>query len=308
MSRRLSCRRAGTDRRVLTRKQRVKLSLFRAARPVLSDARIDAYYNRIDSRILQLKNILCPGVVAAGVDEYPYIDMENGVRLYGRFPQDREMSIYPCLPGEVTHVLPCDCIGMAFNVLSSYCMGHGTMKCYQPTCSDTIVEVGAYHGFSTMLYSQIVSSGMVLAIEALPDNFMLLKRNMSFNNVSNVTSCCCAIWRDESVVDFLMDGDHDMSNSIVLGRDVHGDKVTHLNAVPLRGVLLRNGIGHVDFLVLQVNGAEPEVLQGTDLSIVDNVCAAGCYCGEDALTSILQDGGFHTFTDTRRNVFGWRKK
>ena len=52
--------------------------------------------------------------------------------------------------------------------------------------TDSIFEVGAHHGYFTMMLAKWADLGRVVAFEALPHNSVVLSRNVSLNSLTNV--------------------------------------------------------------------------------------------------------------------------
>ena len=62
---------------------------------------------------------------------------------------------------------------------------------------DVVIEIGGHIGTSTLNYSHLVGPrGVVYSIEALPENFEILKRNIERNGITNVKAFHLAIVGD----------------------------------------------------------------------------------------------------------------
>ena len=60
------------------------------------------------------------------------------------------------------------------------------IKYFRPSKGDCVIDVGAHIGLYTIIGSKRVGSdGRVIAIEAYPENFELLKKNAKLNNLEN---------------------------------------------------------------------------------------------------------------------------
>jgi tRNA G37 N-methylase Trm5 len=58
---------------------------------------------------------------------------------------------------------------------------------FTPKEGDTVIDIGAHIGRYTITSSKLVgNTGKVVAIEAGPDTFQILKRNVTLNNLTNV--------------------------------------------------------------------------------------------------------------------------
>jgi len=125
----------------------------------------------------------------------------------------------------------------------------------------TVIDVGANVGFFTLLAAKLVEKeGTVLAFEPEPTSFSLLSGSVLRNNFSNVKlSQKCVSDIDGRRTLYLSSTKHRGMHSII--RDSGGTSVT-VPSTRLDTEVSRLGIGHVDLLKIDVEGAEPEVLGG----------------------------------------------
>jgi FkbM family methyltransferase len=129
----------------------------------------------------------------------------------------------------------------------------------------TALDIGAHHGLYTVLASKRVgSAGKVIAFEPSPRERKQLLRNIRLNCCLNVRVEPYALGRERSRAElYIVESAEDGCNSLrppVVNASTHRMSVEVLT---LDEVLSRNGIQTVDFLKLDVEGAELETLQGS---------------------------------------------
>ncbi|MDI9643801.1 MAG: FkbM family methyltransferase [Candidatus Verstraetearchaeota archaeon] len=125
-----------------------------------------------------------------------------------------------------------------------------------PKKGDVFLDVGAHIGKYTIKIAKIVGSkGKVIAIEADPNNFDLLKRNVEINKLENVTLFNIAAWNSACKLTFYK-GDSS-GHGTVKGNRQFGKFV--LDARPIDALLKGE---KVDWVKIDVEGAEYEVLKG----------------------------------------------
>ena len=127
-----------------------------------------------------------------------------------------------------------------------------------------VIDVGAHHGFYTLLASEKIGpAGRVLAFEPSPRERKKLRRHLKLNQCSNVKIWDCALGREAGNADlFVIDGVQTGCNSLRPPNAMQPTKTLPVRVASLDECLEREGIEHVDFIKMDVEGAEMEVLNG----------------------------------------------
>jgi len=127
-----------------------------------------------------------------------------------------------------------------------------------PGPGTTAIDAGAYIGRHTLAYARAVGpQGRVIAIEPLPDNFRLLTGNVRRNGYRNVHCERCALGRTSGEVRLGYDRETSIASAC-------GDFPLHVT-VPQRSLddlLAEQHVARVDFVKIDVEGAELDVLEG----------------------------------------------
>ena len=136
---------------------------------------------------------------------------------------------------------------------------------YTPRPGDVVFDVGAGIGAETLLFSRLVGpTGRVVAIEAHPRTYARLALLCRVNRLDNVVPLQAAV------------SDHDGTVAI-------SDSAEHLrNAVAAEGVSVPArrldsiaadlGIDRIDFLKMNIEGAEREAVHGLGAHVPKHVC------------------------------------
>jgi hypothetical protein len=78
---------------------------------------------------------------------------------------------------------------------------------FRPCRGDIVVDIGAHIGRYTLIAAKRVSlNGKVIAIEANPDNFEMLNRNVKLNQLTNVMSLNYAVYSQETKIKLYLAG------------------------------------------------------------------------------------------------------
>lgn len=198
--------------------------------------------------------------------------------------------------------------------------------CYKfvpQTPEPTIVDCGANIGLSCLYYNRMYPKSRVIAFEADPKIFPVLKRNLRDNHVNNVELLDKAVWINDGDVDFSIEGAD--------GGSIYGSKnVIKVKCVRLKDVLAKYSL--IDFLKIDIEGAEYEVVEDCKDSLgnVENIFIEyHSWSGKDQklgeILSILESNKFRYFIEvpTRRtspltnrgedrgidmhmNIYGWK--
>jgi FkbM family methyltransferase len=134
---------------------------------------------------------------------------------------------------------------------------HDLIERFSPKEGDVVVDIGAHIGLYTIIASKRVGpNGKVIAIEAHPGNFQMLNHNIKLNGLNNVIPFNYIAYSKE--MDLVL-----AEYARMLGGDVkdgHRTATIHVNT--LDNLLQQNRINEVNWMNIDVEGAELEVLRG----------------------------------------------
>src|SRR5215203_1726057 len=143
---------------------------------------------------------------------------------------------------------------------------------FTPKEGDVVVDIGANIGRYTIISSKRVgANGKVVAIEAHPGNFEMLKSNIKLNQLTNVIPLNYAAYSKETKINLYLPDEqsgYTMHHSIMSNyvftkyKDKTEDKFVEVSANTLDYLLQLNEITDVNWVKIDVEGAEFEVLKG----------------------------------------------
>ena len=134
---------------------------------------------------------------------------------------------------------------------------------FTPKEGDTVIDIGAHIGRYTIVSSKLVGkTGKVVAIEADLNTFQLLKRNVALNNLTNVLPLNIAVFSTKTRIKLYEQSASAKYNSLILTRAKQTEKYAEINADTLDSILELNEINQVNWIKIDVEGAEFEVLKG----------------------------------------------
>jgi FkbM family methyltransferase len=138
---------------------------------------------------------------------------------------------------------------------------------------DIVIEAGANTGTETLLISRLVGDkGFVFAFEPIPHIYTILKSNCELNNLENTTLVKKALGEKNSELKFYM-ADESFTNQGMgtkLKSHGHVEKEINVFQVSIDSFVEENNIQKVDFIKMDIQGAEYDALIGAKKLIEDN--------------------------------------
>jgi len=124
----------------------------------------------------------------------------------------------------------------------------------------TVVDIGAHIGYFARVLSKLVGrAGAVYAFEPDEANFKMLKSNTE--HLKNVKTYQLAVSDRRGSVDFYLSGGRSGNHSTIAGVVLDQKKVT-VEAVDLDSFFVDAKIQRVDFIKMDIEGAEGQAIQG----------------------------------------------
>lgn len=119
-----------------------------------------------------------------------------------------------------------------------------------------VFDLGAHVGFHTLLASVLVGSkGKVFAFEPMPKNLHYLKEHLKINQINNVTIIEAAVSEKNGVAYF------EQTESSFQGH-LSSQGSIRVNVVSLDQLIAEGKVPTPDYIKMDVEGAEVQVLQG----------------------------------------------
>jgi len=128
---------------------------------------------------------------------------------------------------------------------------------------DTVIDCGAHVGVLTR-YALDQGASRVIAIEPDPSNILCLRRNFAKEIAAGtVTLVEKGVWNEAAEIQFEHDV-HDSSRHTFHHQPDADVKMISIPVVPLDQIVAELGLERVDFIKMDIEGAEREALQGAE--------------------------------------------
>lgn len=134
----------------------------------------------------------------------------------------------------------------------------------------TVIDVGAHIGYYTLLFARMVGEhGLVIAFEPLEENFLVLQENIKLNNYSNVRVVKSAVAEKSGIATLYRDEWFALpAASHITSNDRSGLLIYNVSTVSLDEYVKTNKLQRVDFVKIDVEGAEDLVIKGMQMILL----------------------------------------
>jgi FkbM family methyltransferase len=132
---------------------------------------------------------------------------------------------------------------------------------YKPNGSDVIIDAGANQGFVSLYFESLLDSeGLVWAFEPDSKNISTFKHNIELNyeKKSKIRIVDFLLWDKNEMVKFHEAGSVGSSAHYM----PHDDKIVMKRAITLDQWVKENNISKIDFIKMDIEGAELEAIAG----------------------------------------------
>ena len=132
--------------------------------------------------------------------------------------------------------------------------------------TDVIIDVGGHIGLFSLYASQFCKNGLIYSFEPVPENYNLLIDNIQSNDLNQIKSFNLAVSNSNSNVKLYLNDDeagHSMFSK--------SSKTITVDSISLQQIFDDNNIQNCNFLKLDCEGTEYEILQNLPLSYFDKI-------------------------------------
>ena len=139
-------------------------------------------------------------------------------------------------------------------------------KNFEINDTDVIIDVGGHIGLFSLYASQFCKNGLIFTFEPVPENYDLLVDNIKSNNLTHIKPFNLAVSNSNSNVKLYLNDDeagHSMFSK--------SSKTITVDSISLQQIFDDNNIENCNFLKLDCEGTEYEILQNLPLSYFNKI-------------------------------------
>jgi FkbM family methyltransferase len=125
-----------------------------------------------------------------------------------------------------------------------------------------VIDLGAYSGLTSIVFAQAVGpTGRVIAVEPDPLTLAACKVNFAAANLPQLSLVEAAVTTSAGVIQLSSEGALGSAFASLVG--THRGKVVEVEAITLDGLMRRCQLDQIDFIKMDIEGAEASVLPGS---------------------------------------------
>lgn len=201
-------------------------------------------------------NVGIKSLIASSWNAY----QEGGIRLFGEklsyFIKDKNLLIFNPKISPISIELFETRIEVGYRSKYVY---NGIHHKVVPRTSDTVVEAGVAQGRDTATFGKLANR--VIGFEPSPRNYTKSKNNLKeFGNVDIINK---GLWNKQDELEIRY-GESDGDDGFLRPDNDSGESVENIPVNALEAYSEQLGIDQIDFLKIEAEGAEPEIIEGIE--------------------------------------------
>ena len=130
-----------------------------------------------------------------------------------------------------------------------------------------VVDIGGHIGIFSIFMSKKVPLGKIYVYEPFPENFSLLEENVKLNNCSNIVLSNKAVCGEKGKRIIFKSAKNSGGHSLY----TQEGRRDEIDCTTLEDILKSNGLSFVDFLKMDCEGAEYEIIRETPKEIMRSI-------------------------------------
>ncbi len=220
----------------------------------------------VPNKLVRLDRLSKLQVTSSGMEgAFAFVKLDNGRVFYSHPSSPLRLQQYWVIQDKISPAIRPAAFGAVMDVADRYL--NINLSDIDGLTGGTIIEAGAYIGHKAMRYADAIGpEGHVIAVEIDESNFRIMQRNIEVNGLHNrITAIHAGLWsspgRFESIANSYQR--HTLAQIDKLNRSI----TRMVDCTTIDSIIEEHALAHVDYINVQVNGAELELLKGCEQHI-----------------------------------------
>lgn len=205
-------------------------------------------------------------IVETGLDgTLAYVRLENGRTLFSYPSSPMRLRQYWVIRDKLPRTIRPEAFSAVFDVARRYI--NADVSEIDRLVGGNIIEAGAYIGHKAMRFAdELGPQGRVIAVEIDESNCQIMRRNIEVNSLQDqIIAVNAGLW--SSAGHFVSISNNYQRNSLAQVDKIDGNRTREVECTTLDALIEEYGLNTVEYINIQVNGAELEVLKGCAQSL-----------------------------------------
>jgi len=134
--------------------------------------------------------------------------------------------------------------------------------------TDIVVDIGAHIGSFSVYAAKKATNGKVYAYEPNKDNYEILLRNKTINNINNLHTFNTAVSDKVGTIDLYLGKSHNAMHSVY---ETDTKKKIKVPTITIKEILKRNKLKKIDVLKIDTEGAEYDIILNMPPKVFEKV-------------------------------------
>ncbi|MDZ4330234.1 MAG: FkbM family methyltransferase [Flavobacterium sp.] len=171
------------------------------------------------------------------------------------------------------------------------------------SANPVILDLGSNIGLTIAHMKQIYPTSKIIGYEMNRENYLLAKRNTKFYD--NVIVVNTAVWIEDATVTYRNTANYDSYTILNDTGKKDTDELIEVASLKLSSIITNHNLTHIDYLKMDIEGAEKAILESEDLSWMDKVGAMNIEMHLDQnndlskFLAIIENKGFTVWKDSK---------
>lgn len=240
-----------------------------SSNPIYAPLKMLYYY--FNNKYYEINNIISK--IELNNDDTLYIELNNGIKLiYKPYTRNAEINFTERYKygkkSKMEKILDVERFYFVYDLIHEIYIKNEYFKYFDIKANDIVLDAGANIGLFTLLAGKMMNNmGKIISVEPDDNNYDMLLENIKLNRLTNVIPYKKGLWSEITNLELLI-GNRPGEHSLLDNEQFSGKRVV-IECITLDSLLETFGLSHFDFIKMDIEGAEIEVVLNSKIVLND---------------------------------------